>query len=68
MFSLYFSALESLALKETHRYLRIWVQTLVPPVIRTSLYFVIFGKMIGRRIVDMGAFSYMEFIEPDLII
>ena len=54
MFSLYFTALKSLAIKETNRYLRIWVQTLVPPVITTSLYFVIFGKMIGGRIGDMG--------------
>ena len=64
MFSLYFTALKSLAVKETNRYLRIWVQTLVPPVITTSLYFVIFGKMIGGRIGDMGGFSYMEFIVP----
>ena len=54
-------------MKETNRYLRIWVQTLVPPVITTSLYFVIFGKMIGGRIGDMGGFSYMEFIVPGLI-
>ncbi len=56
MFNLYFTALKSLAIKETNRYLRIWVQTLVPPVITTSLYFVIFGKMIGGRIGDMGGF------------
>lgn len=67
MFSFYFTALKSLAVKETNRYLRIWVQTLVPPVITTSLYFVIFGKMIGGRIGDMGGFSYMEFIVPGLI-
>ena len=67
MFSLYFTALKSLAIKETNRYLRIWVQTLVPPVITTSLYFVIFGKMIGGRIGDMGGFSYMQFIVPGLI-
>ena len=67
MFSLYFTALKSLAIKETNRYLRIWVQTLVPPVITTSLYFVIFGKMIGGRIGDMGGFSYIEFIVPGLI-
>ncbi|MBC8844367.1 ABC transporter permease, partial [Escherichia coli] len=47
MFNLYFTALKSLAAKETNRYMRIWVQTLVPPVITTSLYFIIFGKMIG---------------------
>ncbi len=67
MFNLYYTALKSLAIKETNRYLRIWVQTLVPPVITTSLYFIIFGKMIGDRIGDMGGFSYMEFIVPGLI-
>ena len=67
MFSLYFTALKSLAVKETNRYLRIWVQTLVPPVITTFLYFIIFGKMIGSRIGEMGGFSYMEFIVPGLI-
>ena len=67
MFKLYYSALKSLTIKETTRYLRIWLQTLVPPVITTSLYFIIFGKMIGGRIGDMGGFSYMEFIVPGLI-
>ncbi|MGX7202013.1 ABC transporter permease [Enterococcus plantarum] len=67
MFKLYFTALRSLAVKETNRYLRIWVQTLVPPVITTSLYFVIFGNLIGGRIGEMGGFSYMEFIVPGLI-
>ena len=67
MFSLYWTALKSLVIKETTRYLRIWLQTLVPPVITTSLYFIIFGKMIGGRIGDMGGYSYMEFIVPGLI-
>ncbi|WLV25327.1 ABC transporter permease [Aciduricibacillus chroicocephali] len=67
MFKLYFTALKGLAVKETNRYLRIWVQTLVPPVITTSLYFIIFGNLIGKRIGEMGGFSYMEFIVPGLI-
>lgn len=67
MYNLYFTALKSLAVKETNRYLRIWVQTLVPPVITTSLYFVIFGNLIGGRIGEMAGFSYMEFIVPGLI-
>ena len=67
MFNHYLTALKSLAIKETHRYLRIWVQTLVPPVITTSLYFIIFGNLIGGRIGEMGGFSYMEFIVPGLI-
>lgn len=67
MFNLYLTALKSLAAKETNRYMRIWVQTLVPPVITTSLYFIIFGNLIGGRIGEMGGFSYMEFIVPGLI-
>ncbi len=67
MYKLYFTALKSLAAKETNRYLRIWIQTLVPPVITTSLYFVIFGNLIGRRIGEIEGFSYMEFIVPGLI-
>lgn len=67
MFSLYFTALKSLAFKETNRYMRIWIQTLVPPVITTVLYYVIFGKMIGSRVGETGGVSYMEFIVPGLI-
>lgn len=67
MTKLYFTALRSLAAKETNRYLRIWVQTLVPPVITTSLYFIIFGNLIGGRIGEMDGFSYMQFIVPGLI-
>lgn len=67
MLNLYLTALKSLAVKETNRYLRIWVQTLVPPVITTSLYFIIFGNLIGGRIGQMAGFSYMEFIVPGLI-
>lgn len=67
MFSLYATALKSLAVKETNRYLRIWIQTLVPPIITTSLYFIIFGNLIGGRIGEMQGFSYMEFIVPGLI-
>lgn len=60
-------ALRTIWIKECTRFLRIWVQTLVPPAITMSLYFVIFGSLIGSRIGDMGGFSYMEFIVPGLI-
>jgi len=53
--------------KEIKRYLRIWTQTLLPSAITMSLYFVIFGKLIGSRIGEMGGFSYMEFVVPGLI-
>ncbi|MFA0811789.1 ABC transporter permease [Microbulbifer epialgicus] len=53
--------------REVRRFMRIWPQTLVPPVITMSLYFVIFGSLIGSRIGDMGGFPYMEFVVPGLI-
>ena len=45
----------------------IWVQTLVPPAITMTLYFIIFGSLIGSRIGEMNGFSYMEYIVPGLI-
>lgn len=57
----------TLACKECRRILRIWRQTLVPPVITTTLYFLIFGKLIGSRIGEMNGVSYMQFIAPGLI-
>jgi ABC-2 type transport system permease protein len=60
-------ALKSILHKEVHRFMRIWVQTLVPPAITISLYFVIFGELIGSRIGQMGGFDYMSFIVPGLI-
>lgn len=63
----YSVALKSIWIKETTRFLRIWVQTLVPPVITMSLYFIIFGNLIGSRIGEMHGFSYMSFIVPGLI-
>ncbi|REL28377.1 ABC transporter permease [Thalassotalea euphylliae] len=62
-----FIALKSIMHKEVHRFMRIWVQTLVPPAITISLYFVIFGSLIGSRIGEMGGFDYMSFIVPGLI-
>lgn len=57
----------TLSCKECRRILRIWRQTLVPPVITTTLYFLIFGKLIGSRIGEMNGVSYMQFIAPGLI-
>ncbi|QPG05941.1 ABC transporter permease [Salinimonas marina] len=60
-------ALNTIWIKECTRFLRIWVQTLVPPAITMSLYFVIFGTIIGERIGTMAGVPYMEFIVPGLI-
>ncbi|MFN2328499.1 MAG: ABC transporter permease, partial [Chromatocurvus sp.] len=62
-----FVALMTLLRKEVRRFLRIWPQTLLPSAITMSLYFVIFGSLIGARIGQMGGFDYMEFVVPGLI-
>lgn len=61
------TAFTTIVRKEIHRYLRIWTQTLLPSAITMSLYFVIFGNLIGSRIGEMGGFSYMQFVVPGLI-
>ena len=59
---------KTILLKEIRRILRIWPQTLLPPVITMTLYFIIFGRMIGDRVGEMGGVPYMQFIVPALII
>jgi ABC-2 type transport system permease protein len=53
--------------REIRRFTRIWAQTLLPPAVTMTLYFVIFGNLIGSRIGQMGGFDYMQFIVPGLI-
>ncbi len=59
--------LKAIIRKEFVRVMRIWVQTIVPPAITMTLYFIIFGNLIGRRIGEMGGFDYMQYIAPGLI-
>ncbi|HEY9110980.1 MAG TPA: ABC transporter permease [Rhodanobacteraceae bacterium] len=60
-------ALGTITRREVRRMLRIWTQTLVPPAITMTLYFVIFGKVIGSRVGPMHGFSYMQYIVPGLV-
>ncbi len=60
-------AFNTILTKEIIRFTRIWAQTILPSVITTSLYFIIFGKLIGRQIGDMEGHRYMDFIVPGLI-
>ena len=53
--------------REIRRFTRIWPQTLLPPAVTMTLYFIIFGNLIGSRIGEMGGFDYMQFIVPGLI-
>jgi ABC-2 type transport system permease protein len=57
----------SIARKEIIRIFRIWIQTLLPPVITISLYFLIFGGFIGSQLREIDGYSYMAFIAPGLI-
>jgi ABC-2 type transport system permease protein len=61
-------ALYTVARREIIRIMRIWTQTLIPPIITMTLYFVIFGKLIGSRIGSIeGGFTYMQYIVPGLV-
>lgn len=60
-------AFQTLLRKEIRRFTRIWVQTLLPPAVTMTLYFVIFGNLIGSRVGEMGGYSYMQYIAPGII-
>jgi len=53
--------------REILRFTRIWVQTIIPPVVMVALYFVIFGNLIGQRIGEMDGMLYIDFIMPGLV-
>lgn len=57
----------TIIIREFNRIIRIWGQTLVPPAITATLYFVIFGSLIGPRIGEMSGYTYMQYIAPGLI-
>ena len=61
-------ALKTIAIKEFLRFIRIWIQTILPPAITIALYFIIFGEIIGSQIESINGFSYMDYIVPGLIL
>ena len=61
-------AFQTILFKEVYRFVRIWPQTLLPSAVTTSLYFLIFGKLIGGRIGEMGGIAYMDYIVPGVIL
>lgn len=60
-------ALQTIVWKEIYRFMRIWSQTLLPPAITMSLYFIIFGKFIGSQIQHINGYSYIQYIVPGLV-
>ena len=67
-FSQQLTALRTIATKEFLRFIRIWIQTVLPPAISVALYFIIFGELIGSQIDDIDGFRYMDYIVPGLIL
>ena len=63
----YLIAYQTIVYKEVTRFTRIWLQTILPSAVTMTLYFVIFGNLIGKRIGEMGGYSYMEYLAPGLI-
>jgi ABC-2 type transport system permease protein len=63
-----YNALKTIAIKEFLRFIRIWLQTVLPPAITVALYFIIFGELIGSQIGDIDGFSYIDYIVPGLIL
>lgn len=63
----HYIAFKTIVTKEVRRFSRIWLQTLLPPAITMTLYFIIFGNLIGARIGPMEGFNYIEYIAPGLI-
>ena len=61
-------AFRAILTKEVLRFTRIWVQTILPPMITTALYFLIFGRLIGSQIGDVHGYHYMQYIVPGLIL
>src|SRR5690554_7424785 len=60
-------SVKTIYLAEVTRSLRTVLQSIVSPVVSTSLYFVVFGAAIGSRINEVDGISYGAFIVPGLI-
>jgi len=61
-------AFQTILIREYLRFMRIWIQTLLPPAITTGLYFIIFGELIGSQLSDIAGYRYMDYIAPGLIL
>ncbi|MBI3562513.1 MAG: ABC transporter permease [Gammaproteobacteria bacterium] len=61
-------ALKTIVVKEFMRFIRIWIQTVIPAAIMTMLYFVIIGKLIGSRLGTMHGIPYVDYIAPGLVL
>ncbi len=67
MFAVDWIALRTLLSKEVRRFAKVWSQTVVSPLVSTSLYFLVFGVALGSRLRNVGGVPYMEYVVPGLI-
>lgn len=58
---------KTLLIREVRRFLKIWVQTILPPLISSFLYIVIFGRLLGSRIDQINGVAYIDFIVPGIL-
>ena len=58
---------KTIIIREFSRIVRIWGQTILPPAVTATLYFIIFGSLIGKRVGQVGGYDYLQFIAPGLI-
>ena len=58
----------TLAWKESYRFLKVWSQTLMSPVIIAVMYFAVFGGALGSRITEINGVPYALFIVPGLVL
>ena len=63
-----YTAFQTIMIREFLRFIRIWLQTVIPPAITVALYFIIFGELIGSQIGDIDGFAYIDYIVPGLIL
>ncbi|SCX78444.1 ABC transporter permease [Thiohalorhabdus denitrificans] len=64
----YWYAYRGMVVKQTRRFLRAWVQNLLPSVVTAALFLTIFGHLVGRELSGMGGVPYADFLLPGLII
>jgi len=62
-----FIAFYTLIRREFFRIIRIWPQTILPPIITVVLYFIIFGKILGLKVGYMFGYKYIQYIIPGLL-
>ncbi len=60
-------ALKTLFLKEVRRFSKVWLQTVLSPLVTTSLYFLVFGVALGSRLREISGVPYIQFVVPGLV-